>query len=99
MTDDNTRMNPGSLEALWIEEKLKRYRTAGVGLLLWAIFVAEVMEKGRYRRPYLFFACSGIAVLPTVAGLGVQRYRRQSLFATFGMHLSLWAPCLYLGGG
>jgi hypothetical protein len=86
----NARTNPASLEALWIEERLKRYVMAGSGLFLWAFFVGQ-----DYHTTRIFFVASGIAVLLALAGLIVKRYRRQYLFATFGVHLILWMPCLY----
>ena len=92
---DNGQMNPASVEVLWTEQKLKRYLMAGLGLFLWALFVAEGMAEGRYHGTYPFFVLSGIAVLLPMAGLMAKRYRRQYLLATFALHLLLWAPCLY----
>jgi hypothetical protein len=93
--DDSGQVNPVSPEALWIEEKLLRYVKAGLGLLAWAFFVAEVMAEGKYHSTYPFFAVVGIAILLALAGLATKRYRRQCLFATFSVHLILLVPCLY----
>jgi len=93
--DANAQLDPVFVEALWIAKRLKRYGTAGLGLFLWALFVAEGMAEGRYHSTYPFLALSGIAVLLPMAGLLVKRYRRQYLFATLGLHLILWVPCLY----
>jgi len=92
---DNAQMDSRSLEVLWIEKKLKRYLILGLGLFIWALFVAEGMAEGRYHSTYPFFGLSGIAVLLPMTGLIVKRYGRQYLFATFAVHLILWAPCLY----
>jgi len=95
MDDGSVQMDPASLETLWIDQKLRRYVKAGLGLLLWALFVGEGMADGKYHSTYPFFAAAGSAVLLAVAGLATKRYRRECLFATFGVHLILWAPCLY----
>jgi hypothetical protein len=87
---NNAQTNPASLEVLWIEKKLKRYAVAGSCMFLWALFVG-----GDYRTTRVFFVASGVAVLLALAGLIAPRYRRQYLFATFGVHLILWMPCLY----
>jgi len=91
--DDGGQVNPASGEVLWIEEKLRRYRTAGVGMFLWAVFVAEVMAGGRYDSTYLFFTLSGYTILLTVVGLAVKRSSKACLLATFGVHLGLWVAC------
>jgi len=95
MDESSGQTDPASPEALWIEEKLRRYAKAGLGLLLWALFVGEGMADGKYRSTYPFFAAAGIAVLLAIVGLAAKRYRRQCLFATFSVHLVLLVPCLY----
>jgi hypothetical protein len=74
--DGSGQVNPVSLEALWIEQKLTRYAKAGLGLLAWALLVAEGMADGKYHSTCLFFALSGLAVLLAMAGLIAKRYRR-----------------------
>lgn len=90
MKDDSGTVDHPSPEALWVEEKLRRYLMAGSCMFLWALFVG-----GDYHTTRVFFVVSGIAVLLALVGLVVPRYRRRYLFATFAVHLVLWAPCLY----